>query len=176
MYSQIALNRKDVHCYVSLQNRNSKIVHPMKSQLLLTCLSLVQERIDSSSAAVKQAQESANSEEKSSAGDKYETGRAMSQNQRDMNQRQLLLAKADMVLLQQIAKDDKPHEIAGIGSCMEISIGTVFISVGLGVVMVGKQKVMVVSLASPLAKCLLGKKAGDMFEFNGKKDKVKKVY
>ena len=45
-------------------------------------LDLIGQRMTTAKEAMQQAQESANSEEKSSAGDKYETGRAMGHLQR----------------------------------------------------------------------------------------------
>ena len=54
-----------------------------KKQLYDLCQAVVQQRIDTARHAMTAAQESANEEGKSSAGDKYETGRAMAQIERD---------------------------------------------------------------------------------------------
>ncbi|MDB5240215.1 MAG: hypothetical protein JWP57_840, partial [Spirosoma sp.] len=48
----------------------------LKQALHARCRHYVQQRIDTARQAMEAAQESANSESKSSAGDKYETGRA----------------------------------------------------------------------------------------------------
>src|SRR6218665_4189224 len=52
-------------------------------------LDLLQQRIHTARLAMDEAQASANNQEKSSAGDKYETSRAMGQIDRDMNAAQL---------------------------------------------------------------------------------------
>ncbi len=56
-----------------------------KEKLKDEAISIVQNRINSAATAMANAQESANSNDKSSAGDKYETSRAMGQLDRDMN-------------------------------------------------------------------------------------------
>ena len=67
----------------------------LKKLLIAHCTALLVQRITVSETAMKNAQESANSEDKSSAGDKYETSRAMGHLDRDMNAKQLLVAKQD---------------------------------------------------------------------------------
>jgi len=54
-----------------------------KAEILAFIRGRLQEQAELCLREMDLAQESANSEEKSSAGDKYETGRAMSQQQRD---------------------------------------------------------------------------------------------
>jgi len=51
----------------------------VKIKLYERCLAFVEQRIASSQKAIEHAQQAANEETKSSAGDKYETGRAMMQ-------------------------------------------------------------------------------------------------
>jgi hypothetical protein len=51
----------------------------IKQQLYAKCLVFVEQRIATAQEAIASAQRSANEETKSSAGDKYETGRAMAQ-------------------------------------------------------------------------------------------------
>jgi hypothetical protein len=55
-----------------------------KQAIKAACIALLEKRLAISQLAMDQAQESANSDDKSSAGDKYETGRAMGQRDRDM--------------------------------------------------------------------------------------------
>jgi hypothetical protein len=61
----------------------------VKSKLLAMCIEYVEQRISSATTAMQNAQEAANEEGKSSAGDKYETGRAMMQIERDQAAAQL---------------------------------------------------------------------------------------
>ena len=71
----------------------------LKKEILFRCISLVEKRIEAAIHAMHQAQEAANSEGKSSAGDKYETSRAMGQLDRDMNAKQVAEAQRDLAFL-----------------------------------------------------------------------------
>jgi hypothetical protein len=76
-----------------------------KNKLKNLGLDLLTRRIVAAKEAMNQAQEAANSEEKSSAGDKYETGRAMGQLQKEMLGRQLAEYEKDVMALQSVFVD-----------------------------------------------------------------------
>src|SRR5665811_379907 len=67
-----------------------------KNTLKKRSIEIIEQRISSSYHAMENAQAAANEEEKSSAGDKYETGRAMNHLEKDMHARQLSANKKDM--------------------------------------------------------------------------------
>ena len=139
-----------------------------KQQLLDACSATLRTRIDVAAAAMQSAQESANSEDKSSAGDKYETGRAMSQLDRDMNARQLEEAKAALVLAEKINVTQLYDKVAK--GAVALSDGLVFfVGVGLGLREVEGRQVVFLSPSAPLAMELLNKKKGDFVLFKGKK-------
>ncbi len=71
----------------------------LKAKLKNFALDLIGQRMTTAKDAMQQAQESANSEEKSSAGDKYETGRAMGHLQKDMHARQLAASANELAAL-----------------------------------------------------------------------------
>jgi len=122
--------------------------------------------------AMEEAQNSANSEEKSSAGDKYETGRAMAQNQKDMNQRQLFEIREALLLLE---KNDRngPFQLALPGSLVYTEGGTYFMGPGLGkLVLTDGRILMSISQNAPLGALLLGKKVGDVIDFQGRKIRI----
>src|SRR6202000_329842 len=73
-----------------------------KSKLKKWGLDLISQRIATANDAMQQAQQAANSEEKSSAGDKYETGRAMGHLQKDMHARQLAESLKELAALDHI--------------------------------------------------------------------------
>lgn len=137
----------------------------LKRALHAHCISLLEERISNARAAMESAQESANSEDKSSAGDKYETGRAMSQISRDMNAKQLKAADAD---LKELLKYDPSNILnhAGKGSLIVTPSLLVYIATGIGVISFNGYKIAVVSPLSPLALQLTGKATGDCFPLN----------
>jgi predicted O-methyltransferase YrrM len=70
-----------------------------KKELFEHCKNLLLQRIANGEKAMLDAQEAANSEEKSSMGDKYETGRAMSQLAREMSAKQVFENKQELGFL-----------------------------------------------------------------------------
>ncbi len=68
-------------------------------------LDLIGRRIAAGREAIDQVQQAANQEEKSSAGDKYETGRDMGHLQKDMLSRQLAESLKELALLHSVRTD-----------------------------------------------------------------------
>ncbi len=152
--------------------------HEFKRAVFLQCKDILEQRIANSENAMKFAQESANSEEKSSAGDKYETSRAMGQLARDMNAKQLAEAKTELNGLLKLHIELLSDKII-LGSMAETNNGIYFIAAGIGVIetkIKNRTKVIVLSAGAPLAKMMLGKKAGERFLFNGKNIEVINIY
>lgn len=138
----------------------------LKKELLHACMQQVEHRIKNAETAMLAAQESANQEEKSSAGDKYETGRAMSQLDRDRYARQMAEARNELAQLKRI-DPGQVHERVGTGSLVGCKHTWYFIAAGLGSIMHQNEKVILLSAASPLARLMAGKKEKDRFHFNG---------
>ena len=61
----------------------------LKKKLYDLCIAYVQGRMDEAKLAIDEAQKASNDDTKSSAGDKYETGREMMQQETDRNMAQL---------------------------------------------------------------------------------------
>jgi transcription elongation GreA/GreB family factor len=132
---------------------------------LQACQTYVQQRIDTAQQAMKAAQESANEESKSSAGDKYETGRAMAQLERDRHAQ--LLAEA-LKLQQELARIniEKTYQTGQPGSVVSTDRGRFFISISAGKLSVAGIDYFAVSPVSPIATLLIGHKVGDVVSFN----------
>ncbi len=141
-----------------------------KETLLNACKKVIIERLNNANIAMQAAQEAANGEEKSSAGDKYETSRAMGHRDRDMYARQLVEAKNELQKLEKIKLETS--EVIKSGSLIEIGNTLYFIATGLGKLEISDMIVIVISKESPLAKSILGKKINDEIVFNGKKLKI----
>ncbi|RSK35516.1 3-oxoacyl-ACP synthase [Hymenobacter metallilatus] len=139
----------------------------IKPHLHALCLAYVQERIAACQAAIRAAQESANSETKSSAGDKYETGRAMAQNERDRNAVQLQQAQQLQGELLRI-NPEVPCDTVRPGALVHTSMGTFYLGISAGKLTVEGQDYFAVSAAAPVAAALAGKRAGEKAVFNGK--------
>lgn len=137
----------------------------IKSALFALCDAYVQQRIANARQAMEDAQEAANSESKSSAGDKYETGRAMAQLERDRNAQ--LLAEAQK-LGQELARltIEKNYDTVQPGSLVITNRGSFFISMSAGKLSVDGKDYFAISAASPIAVALAGRKAGDETTFN----------
>ena len=153
---------------------DNRILKMAKEKLHTYCLNYVQERIETAQAAITAAQFSANEEGKSSAGDKYETGRAMMHLEVEKNTSQLLQARQLLQLLTQI-NTFHTSTVVQQGSLVTTSNGVYYIAIGAGLVTIDKEPYYVISLASPIGALLKGKQVGDEFAFNGKKIKVLKI-
>jgi transcription elongation GreA/GreB family factor len=146
----------------------------LKEQLYKMCIDYVQKRISEARQAIDDAQDSSDEETKSSAGDKYETGREMMQQVADQAQVQLNEANKLMVALSTITYNTN-HSNADTGSVVYTDNGQFYIAIGAGTLSVGQQTFYAVSPASPIAIKLTGKKAGDEFDLNGRAYKIEKV-
>lgn len=136
-----------------------------KQELYNHCAYYVQQRITTARLAMEAAQESANSESKSSAGDKYETGRAMAQLERDRHAQ--LLAQARKMEQELIRLNvGKDYTTVQAGSLVTTNRGSFFISISAGKLQVADADYFAVSSASPVATALSGHKAGDTLTFN----------
>jgi transcription elongation GreA/GreB family factor len=132
-----------------------------KIQLKEKCRSLIQERIDSLRMSMHAAQNAANEETKSSAGDKYETSRAMGHLEKDMYARQLAETGKEMASLMSIdcTVTNKTVQAGNMVLCDDISY---FILAGIGKITFNGKLIYVISPNAPVAKLLIGKKAGDI--------------
>ena len=143
----------------------------LKKKLLDHSKALLMKRIEAAKSAMDQAQEAANSEGKSSAGDKYETSRAMGQMEAGMNARQLDEAQRDLAFLSAI-NPEMVFDSVQTGCIVKTEEFFYFISIGLGNLTVDNLKVIFLSPASPVAKLMEGKKTGENFSFNGRSIKI----
>lgn len=146
-----------------------------KNKLKNRGLDLLKSRIATAQEAMDQAQEAANSEEKSSAGDKYETGRAMGQLQKEMHGRQLAEYAKEVKALQSIVIDPL-CDSGGPGAFVQAAGISFFVSAGLGRQEVEGLSILFVSPLAPLARALQNKKAGDSIMFNGVAMAIECVY
>jgi hypothetical protein len=146
-----------------------------KNKLKQWAVDSIGRRIAAANEAMLQAQAAANNEEKSSAGDKYETGRAMGHLQKDMHARQLAesikeLATLHTVQSQTLWSEGRP------GALLQTDILAFFISAGLGRQSIDGQTILFLSPQAPLAKLLEKKKPGDSVLFNQKELVIRDVF
>jgi transcription elongation GreA/GreB family factor len=138
----------------------------LKHQILSFCTRWVDERIAAIEDSMKQSQAAANSETKSSAGDKYETGRSMMQIELENLSGQLSEALKLRNTLKLIDSDLKNSNVK-IGSIVMSTHGNYFISIPAGHCVIDGVKFMIISSSSPMGMKIMGLKKGDSFEFRG---------
>jgi transcription elongation GreA/GreB family factor len=139
----------------------------LKKELYRQCLDQVQKRMDAAQLAINEAQKASNDDTKSSAGDKYETGRAMMQQETDRNLVQLNEANKLKVALNRINPDGNSI-IIETGSVVITNNGNFYIAASVGMLKAGNEDYFAISPASPIAFKLIGQKKGDEFQLNGK--------
>jgi len=146
----------------------------IKEILFKECEAFVNKRLQTVEEIISSNQKALQSETKSSAGDKHETGRAMLQLEIEkagqqlsgINQMKLVLAKINI---------SKNTEIAHLGSVIETSFSNYFLSISTGKIIIENKIYFAISVLSPIGKLLLGKKVNEEFVFNGKTFQIKKI-
>jgi len=146
----------------------------LKPALHAACQAFVEQRIAAARAAMDAAQESALSDTKSSAGDKYETGREMAGAERERNAAQLQQAQQLMAELQRISPD-APCDTVRPGALLRTSLGWFYVAISAGKLVADGREVFAVSPAAPVALALKGKRAGEEALFNGKALRVESI-
>jgi len=146
----------------------------LKEQLYYLCKSYVNERLETIEDILSSNQKALQSETKSSAGDKHETGRAMLQLEMEKAGQQLvgvsqmntILAKIDL-----LNTSKKAH----LGSVIQTDVTNYFLAVSAGKLTVHGTDFFAISVSSPIGKLLLGKEEKEFFVFNGKSFRITKI-
>ena len=146
----------------------------MKSSILQYVKTYLDQRMQTSLDAMNAAQESANGESKSSAGDKYETSRAMGHLDRDMHARMYQQTREERILVERI-DESIIFKKGALGAFIITSMGDFFLSVSIGQVKIDEKSIMIISPQSPIGALLMGKIVGDKINFRGKEAEVLEI-
>jgi hypothetical protein len=146
----------------------------IKEALFRQCEAFANKRLQTVEAVISSNQLALQSETKSSAGDKHETGRAMLQLEMEKAGQQLagimhmkeILAKVDLL---------KTSKNVRLGSIIFTEKVNYFLSISAGQLFVSDKTYFAVSVSSPIGKLLLGKQENDVISFNGMLYKVQKI-
>ncbi len=136
-----------------------------KIALVRICQEKITQRINEIQKKLSLVREARNNQTKSSAGDKYETGRAMMQIEEQNNQGQLADAHAKRLLLKSLDLG-KLHQRVDLGSLVYTNRGTYFIVAGFGKVLLEDEFYYCISPDAPIGKKLMGKHPADVINFN----------
>ncbi len=146
-----------------------------KEKIIAACNAYIAKQIATIDEALLQARQAGNDDTKSSAGDKFETTRAMMHFEQEKLSGQL----AETLKLREAifnAEKTKTTDQIGLGSLVKTTLGIYFIAAGLGKVLVGNEVVFVISSASPIGQKLHGKHVGDEITFNKVSQKILAVF
>ena len=146
----------------------------IKNKLLESCKNLVDTKYDTVISIMASNKKALESETKSSAGDKHETGRAMLQLEMEKASQQFASISSMQEVLQKM-EIQKKNEIGKLGSLIYTNQGIYFLAVSIGKITVDDKDIFVISPSSPIGKLLLGKKNKDNFRFNGKVFKIDEI-
>ncbi|MES2703102.1 MAG: 3-oxoacyl-ACP synthase [Bacteroidota bacterium] len=146
----------------------------LKQQLYVQCREYIRSHEAEIRTAISEAQEAANEESKSSAGDKFETGREVMQQEIDLNLTRLGEVNKLKEALEKIPFDITSDTIQP-GSVVKTSNGNYYLAIGAGKLNVDGSTYYSISPAAPIGTQLSGLKVGDQFNFNGKDYKIEWV-
>lgn len=145
-----------------------KVLHEVLEGRLKEKLVLISEQI----AYLK---ESISQDTKSSAGDKYETGREMMRQEIDKAEHLQQDYQQQLEILNSLNPESR-HEQVQKGSMVLTSNVVFYLAVGFGKMEMGDQPIFVMSLQAPLARQMMGKGVGDRVAFNGVDYLINAVY
>lgn len=139
----------------------------IKQDLIDKIKAILDDKIITLSNDIKGAQESKNNDTKSSAGDKFETGREMIQAEISKNEAQLATLQQSLRTLLTISTNNASDSI-DFGSLVQTNNGCYLISLGLGQIKLNGDSYYAISLASPIGKILKDKKVNDVITFQNR--------
>lgn len=146
----------------------------LKPELLKLANAYVDERIKILHASINDLKEALKLETKCSMGDKYETDRAMLHLEFEKLSGQIEQYGQLKKNLNHIAPHSKDTDVK-FGSVILTNGPNYFIAIPAGILEYAGENYYSVGYQTPIAKQLIGKKAGDNFELNGKKFKIDQI-
>jgi len=139
----------------------------LKIQLYNACKLYIDKKAATIEKTISSNQNALQSETKSSAGDKHETGRAMLQLEMEKAGQQLTVVNQMQETLAKVNVESTSN-LAHLGSIIYTNKATYFLSISAGQIMVNNETYFAISVSSPIGRLLLGKQVKDTILFNGK--------
>ncbi len=118
--------------------------------------------------------EARNNEDKCTVGDKYETGRAMTQMELEKADLQLRKSEDMKTTLSKVDLKNNPRKVE-FGALVETNSGIYFFCIPYGKIEVKENTVFCLSPVSPIGKMLLGKTVGEHVQFQGIEIHIKQI-
>jgi hypothetical protein len=145
----------------------------IKTQVLITAKKVAEESAANLKATMKEAQTAAN--EYGPPKDRYDSFRTQLLRKRDMYAQQLAVATEQINLLGRINPGNISKKVE-FGAVVITDTQKIFVSTGLGRLLVDGETYFAISPAVPVYKAMEGKKAGDSYSFNNKTIKILDVF
>lgn len=147
----------------------------IKKQLYNLCQEYISKRIEAARQAIENTQSAATEETKSSAGDKYETGRAMMQLEVEKLSVQLNESLKLKQLLDKIKCDNRLSTVQ-LGSLVLTSQGNFFVAIGAGQFLVEDISYTAISMPSPIGLKMKGLTESDAFNLNNRNYLIREIW
>jgi len=147
----------------------------LKEKLFTACELSLSRRLQDVKTAINEAQEAANQETKSSAGDKHETGRAMMQLETEKLNRQLQEILNEQEALKMIRVNNLKTRVER-GALVITNHLKLFVAISAGRLEVEEDTYFAISIKTPLGQALQGKKAGEVVTFQAKAHKILQIF
>jgi transcription elongation GreA/GreB family factor len=147
----------------------------LKQHLFNECCQFIENRLKTIKNTMLDIKESLDSETKSSAGDKHETGRAMLQIELEKAGNQLNEIQKIKEVLSMIDVN-KTSETVRLGSVVFTSKANYFIAISAGSIIWDNQQLYAIAIDTPIGQLLTTKKAGDEVIFREEKIRIKNVF
>jgi transcription elongation GreA/GreB family factor len=122
-----------------------------------------------------EASDGKSNDAKSSAGDKHEVGVAMVQLEQEKLGKQVQIIEEQLTILSRIDLS-KNHVKISMGSLVYCENQWYYFSIGHGLLHVDNQSVFCLNPQAPLGKEMLGKAAGDLVSFQGRKMVIQSIF
>ena len=145
-----------------------------KTELYRACKQYIEEKSANIEGLMRSYQKDLESESKSSAGDKHETGRAMLHLEMEKVSQQYAVIQKMKSLLEKIDLS-KTHTQIRLGSLVMTDLGHYFISISAGSIRLGGKEYYAVSPSSPVGALLLGQQKGSRVYLGEKKINILQV-
>lgn len=137
----------------------------LKQELKTTFLQRLNDKIDAFHDILEDLTQGAQTDVKSSAGDKHETALSMMHLEQENVVRKINETIAFQEIISRI-EENKKSQTVEFGSVVKLNSVSLFLSAALPPVTINGTSFVGVSMDAPIAKALLGRKLNDSFTFN----------
>jgi len=145
----------------------------LKQQVLDACFAQQDKVMQNLKVVMEEVADSA--EEYGLPKDLYDSYRNQMMSKREMFAQQLQKIQDQVDILRRVDMT-RTYNSVRFGSIVITESQRIFVAAGIGKVMVDKEEYFVISAMVPFYLAIDGKKAGDTYEFRGKKEKVLEVF